>query len=307
MTDTTTKDLVKRLRGSLPSITAINGNKPAETVLNAGLIRNLFDQAADTIERLTASAPADGDLRNAVTDREKLIAFFREPDAYSRFGWAGDQARRSAAETAIYELRNVLASKSAKPSPANEAMKQAYQYLDNLHRELHAKSADETPSDEEQKIFAEFSRIKDILYLALYSSEPTINNDLVDKIIAKVISHCIATPHGIGRATDGLLENEIGEILSLALLSARSPDEPMGAEATANALRQVSENTRTPEADADAWMAICNETGGRLFAHTKERAEIRGREAYGKIYGHAGHAFEVVPLYAAAKQHMEGE
>lgn len=57
---------------------------------------------------------------------------------------------------------------------------------------------------------------------------------------------------------------------------------------------------RSPEPDADAWMAICNETGGRLFAHTKERAEIKGREAYGKIHGHAGHAFEVVPLYAAA-------
>lgn len=41
---------------------------------------------------------------------EKLIAFFREPDAYSRFGWAGDQALRSPVETAIYELRNYLSS-----------------------------------------------------------------------------------------------------------------------------------------------------------------------------------------------------
>jgi Lar family restriction alleviation protein len=45
-----------------------------------------------------------------VTEEAKLVAFFNEPAAYSRWGWEGDKLSLSPAETAIRALRAALSS-----------------------------------------------------------------------------------------------------------------------------------------------------------------------------------------------------
>lgn len=64
----------------------------------------------------------------------------------------------------------------------------------------------------------------------------------------------------------------------------------------AGAMRRIFTAMDNARGCPDGWMARCESTGGRLFAHSKERAETLGREAY------APAPFVVMPLFAQTKE-----
>jgi hypothetical protein len=78
--------------------------------------RLIADEAIRAIKHLTellsAGNPEPGAGAKIDTEEAKLVAFFNEPAAYSRWGWEGDKLLLSSAETAIRALRSALATPS---------------------------------------------------------------------------------------------------------------------------------------------------------------------------------------------------